>query len=283
LNYSKWKSIAVAGAIAGFAVTLPGLASAQSNVVAKVGTLEITEMELAFAEADLQQQFAQVPEDKRRAAILAALIDIKLLANKAIEAGDEKDDKYRSQIAFLQARALHNLFFEKNIANSVTDEEVKARFDKEIVAIVPEKEIKARHILVKTEEEAKEVIKQLEGGADFVELAKEKSTGPSGPQGGDLGYLSKGNTVPEFETAVFALADGEYTKTPVQTQFGWHVIQREEARDKPLPKFEEVSDQIRQVLLREKYFNTVLEARKAIPVEVLDEALKKQIDESQKQ
>jgi len=270
----------IAGALVSIIVALPVSAMAENKIIAKVGNLEITEMELTIAEAELRQQFEQVPAEQRRAAILSALIDIKLLANKAIDEGVDKDDRVKSQIDFLSARALHNQFFEKNIAESVSDEEVKARFDKEIAAAVPEQEVKARHILVKTVDEAKAIITELEGGKDFAELATEKSTGPTGPNGGDLGFFGKGQMVPEFDTAAFALGDGEFTKQPVQTQFGWHVIKREETRDRPLPTFEEAADAIRQILLREKYFATVLAAREELNVEIMDEQLKKQIDES---
>ncbi len=176
-------------------------------MLARIGDLEITEQELTIAEADLKEQFAQVPEEKRRAAILSALIDIKLLATKADAAGLKDNELYKSQMAFVQSRALHNLYFQKNVVETITDEEVKERFEKEVAALTPQQEIKARHILVKTEEDAKAVISELDAGKDFVELAKEKSTGPSGPQGGDLGFFAKGQMVPAFEEAAFALED----------------------------------------------------------------------------
>ena len=254
---------------------------AAEGVVAKVGNVEITENMLALAAADLEQQFAQVPEDKRKAAILSALIDIVSLSAKAEEAGLGEDPGFKERMAFLKMRALHNEYFQEKIAESISDEEIKARFDQEVKSITPEKQVKARHILVKTEEEAKEIIKELEGGADFTTLAKEKSTGPSGPNGGDLGFFSAGQMVPEFSKAAFDLKNGEFTKEPVQTQFGWHVILREEDRDEPLPSFEDVKDTIRQILLREKYFNVVQDSKKGVDIEILDENLKKQYEEAQ--
>src|SRR5690606_36060757 len=130
---------------------------------------------------------------------------------------------------------------------------VRARYDKEIAALEPQEEIRARHILLKSREEAEAVIDKLEAGADFVELAKTESAGPSGPTGGDLGFFGKGQMVPEFENAAFALADGEFTRDPVQTQFGWHVIPREEHRTQPPPEFDAVKDQVRQIVMGEKY------------------------------
>ena len=114
----------------------------------------------------------------------------------------------------------------------MTDDEVKARYDEEIKKLPPQEEVHARHILVKTEAEAKDIIKQLDAGKDFAELAKEKSTDPNKSEGGDLGYFAKGRMVKEFEDAAFALKKGEYTKTPVKTQFGYHVIKVEDKRDR---------------------------------------------------
>lgn len=254
-------------------------ALAEDKIVAKVGNLQISAQELAFAEKDLAKQFARIPEKNRKGAILSALIDIKILANKALEAGTDKQDTFKSQMAFVRARTLHNLFFQKYISESVSEEEIKARYDKEIAAAEPEQEIKARHILVKTEDEAKEILAELAAGKDFIELAKTKSTGPSGPSGGDLGYFSKGQMVPEFEAAAFALKKGEYSKKPVKTQFGYHIILKEEERNKALPTYEESKGPLRQVILREKYFNLVKDAKQTIKVDVLDDDLKKALDE----
>lgn len=253
-------------------------ANAQDNVIANVGEQAITERELAFAEADLAEQFSQVPENLRKAAILNALIDIKLLAQEAQAAGMADSDQFKARVKFLRDRALHNSFFQERIINDVSEEEVKARYDTEIAAMEPQQEIRARHILVKSEEEAKAVVAELDAGKDFVEAAKEHSTGPTGPNGGDLDFFGKGQMVPEFEEAAFGLKNGEYTSEPVKTQFGWHVIKREEDRTSPPPEFDAVKSQIRQVLMREKYVSAVDEARSSVPVEILDEDLKQQIE-----
>ena len=134
----------------------------------------------------------------------------------------------------------------------------------------------ARHILVKTEDEAKAIIKELDDGADFEATAKEKSTGPSGPNGGDLGFFGKGQMVPEFETAAFALDKGSFTKEPVQTQFGWHVIKVEDKRPQEKPKFEDVAAQLRQQLIRERYETVMAELKADTPVEILDPTLEEQ-------
>ena len=122
---------------------------------------------------------------------------------------------------------------------------MQALYDEQIQS-APGQEFKARHILLETQGEAIDVIAQLEGGADFAELAKEKSTGPSGPSGGDLGWFPPDRMVAEFSQAVQELKDGEFSKVPVQTQFGWHVILREESRESVPPPFDSVRDVLKQ-------------------------------------
>ena len=127
---------------------------------------------------------------------------------------------------------------------------------------------------MKTEEEAKAIIEEVKGGADFIELAKTKSTGPSGPQGGDLGFFGPGRMVPEFEKAAFALEAGGITDTPVKTQFGFHVIKVDEVRDTPLPTFEQSKEQLRQLVLTEAYAEAIKTGRESVGAEVLDDSLK---------
>jgi peptidyl-prolyl cis-trans isomerase C len=248
-------------------------------VVATVNGKPITEADLTLAEGELSQQFARLPADQRRAAALSAAIEIKVLAAKAVTDGLDKDAEFQRRAAFLQERALHGEMIEKEVVEKVTDADVRARYDKEIAAQPPVNEVHARHILVKTKEEAEAIIKQLDGGADFQKLANEHTTDPSGKtSGGDLGYFGPGQMVPEFEKAAMALEPGAYTKEPVQTQFGWHVIKVEDKRPQQPPAFEQVQDQARSAVIREKYFALVKEARAAAKVEIPDEALKKAVD-----
>ena len=259
-----------------------GVLHAQENnpdkIIAKVGDVTITQRELGFAESDLQKQFAQLPEGLRRAAILNALIDIRVMAKAAETSGIADDVNFKSRVAFLRDRALHNAYFQKNAVETITDADIKARYDKEIASTKPETEVDARHILVKTEDEAKAIIKELDDGKDFAELAKAKSTGPSGKNGGTLGFFRKGQMVPEFEKAAFALKKGEYTKDAVKTQFGWHIILKNDERNVAPPTLEQATDQIRKILLREKYISLVSQSRNKFKVEVLDKDLQAKID-----
>lgn len=232
---------------------------------------------------ELDPQFAQLQGDQKNMAILSALIDVRALAKKAEAEKFAEDPAFQKRLAFLKDRSLHNAYFQKNIIAMIKEEDIKVRFEKEVSAAEPEQELRARHILVKTEEDAIAVVKELDGGADFVELAKTKSTGPSGPQGGDLGFFGKGQMVPAFEAAAFELEAGSYTKTAVKTQFGYHIIKLEEKRNRPLPKFEDVQDQMRQVVLRERYLEIVKQARSETKIEILDEKLKSEYSKLQAQ
>jgi peptidyl-prolyl cis-trans isomerase C len=253
-------------------------------IVATVNGKTITEADLTLAEQDMAQQFAQMPEEQRRAAALSAIMEIRLMGEKAVADGLDKDPEFQRRLAFLNDRALHSAVIDKDVAGKITDEEVRAAYDKQIAATPPVTEVKARHILVKTKEEAEAIIKELDGGKKFEDIAKEKSTDPgSGANGGDLGYFGPGQMVPEFEKAAFTLNVGEYTKTPVQSQFGFHIIKVEDKRQQPPPAFDTVKNQFRQVVLRDKYFALVKELRGAAKVDIADPALKTALEAVEKQ
>ncbi|MCK9553593.1 peptidylprolyl isomerase [Aquamicrobium sp.] len=248
-------------------------------VVATVDGQTITEADLELAQSELAQQFAQLPEAQRRAAALSAAIEVRVLSNKAIAEGLDKDEDFQRRAAFLQARALHGQLVEKEVVGKITDDEIRARYDKEISATTPVNEVHARHILVKTKEEADKIVKDLDGGADFEKLANEHTTDPSGKaSGGDLGYFGPGQMVPEFEKAAFEIAPGSYGKEPVQTQFGWHVIKVEDKRAKEPPAFDMVKEQVKSLLIRDKYFALVKDARAAAKIDIPDADLKKAVE-----
>lgn len=250
------------------------LLAQDSKVIANVDGVEITAADLEQANLRLGQQFSRFPEAERKARVLDALIDFTVLAKKAEEESIDKEADVERMLEFLRRQALHNAYFRKKIQNLVTDEAIKQRYEKQIAEAEPQKEVHARHILVKTEEEARKIIEELKGGADFIELAKEKSTGPSGPQGGDLGFFGKGRMVPEFEQAAFAMNTGEFSSEPVKTQFGFHVLKVDATRDVEPPKLEQLKQQLEQVLLSEAYSEAMKSARAERKIEVLDPALK---------
>ena len=251
-----------------------------AKVLATVNGKDITVGEVDQAAGDLDPQFARLPAEQRRLAALAALIDIKAMAGEAEKEKLDQTDEFKDRMQFLRERALHNEYFKDVIVDKIGDADIRARYDKEIAAMPPQVEVRARHILVKTKEEADAIIKKLEGGSKFEDLAKESSTDGTAANGGDLGYFTEGQMVPEFEKAAFALKPGEYTKEPVKSQFGFHVIQLEDRRTKQPPAFDQVKDQISSVIMRERYVETVKKLRDGMKIEYKDPAIDKAMKEA---
>lgn len=275
--------IAAAALMALTGIALPALAQdAKNPVVAKIDGVEVTQSDLTIAMDNLDPQLGQLPEDQKKLAALSTVIDAKIIAEKARAEKFEETADFKTRLQFIIDRELHNAYFKKYIVDTITDADVKARYDSEIAKIPPVEEVRARHILVKTEDEAKAVIKELGEGKDFAELAKAKSTDPNKSDGGDLGYFKKGMMVPEFETAAFAMKPGELSKEPVKTQFGFHVIKVEDKRAAPPPPFDQVKDQVKQIVLRDKYMELLKASKEAVKVEIEDPALKKLYDEANK-
>lgn len=281
---SKYNRLAAAVFAAAVAFQAPAFAEDKPDaVIAKVGDLEIHQSELDLAVANLDPQLAQLSDEQKKVAALSAAIDVKLLAQGALTEKLNDSEDYKKRMQYLADRELHNAYFKKHVVDTVTPEEVKARYDKEIAALPKQEEVHARHILVKTEDEAKEVIKELDAGKNFADLAKEKSTDPNKSEGGDLGYFGHGRMVKEFEDAAFALDKGTYSKTPVKTDFGYHVILVEDKRVAPPPPFEQVQDQVRQLVMRDKYLELLAQAKQSSKVDVMDETLRKGYEEANKQ
>lgn len=185
------------------------------------------------------------------AQVLDELIVTQLLNEEANKLGITERDSVRSQIRFQESELLARLVMrEKFSAITHTDDELKAAYDSQM-SNSENREFKARHILLKTEDEAKAVIDALRNGADFIELAKERSTGPSGPNGGDLGWFQASRMVPPFAEAVKLMNKGDISVSPVQTNFGFHVIQLDDVRELEKPSFESIKEEIRQSLIRD--------------------------------
>ena len=260
-------------AIAGL-LSVPSLAQTVSpdDVVALVDGVEITEDELAFAAEDMAQDLSSVPAEERRAFLVSILIDMKLMANAARNLDLNHTDVFERRLRYLEERALRRAYFASKIDQGIGEAEVRTAYDKFVAQQPAEEELHARHILLASEEDAQGVIIELNAGRDFEDVAREKSTGPSGPSGGDLGYFGRGRMVKEFEDAVFGLEVGQVS-TPVQTQFGWHIIKLEERRQSAPPAFEQVAGQLRQQLLIEEFENSVNVLKEAAEIQIIDPEL----------
>lgn len=201
-----------------------------------------------------------------RTALIGELKDIYLLSTQASAADLAKDPQVAAQIELQKHAILAQTAASDFYANtSATEEEVLAMYAEQ-VELAPPLQFKARHILVETQGEAADVITALNEGGNFEELAKEKSTGPSGPDGGDLGWFSPSQMVAAFTAAVETLEDGAYTAEPVQTEFGWHVILREESRKNEAPPMESARENLEQAVLQNK-FQAYLDSLRDVPAE----------------
>ena len=244
-------------------------------VVAKVNGAVITEGDLAFAEREIGANLtqAQVTEaSQRRRVLIEFLVENQLLAEAAAKTQIPGSADFAGRMAYWKRRALRESYFEKTIQSAVTDAAAKAFYDAEAAKAKGGGQIRARHILLKTEEKAKEVFELIAHDGDFAELAKKHSTGPSGPNGGDLGYFGKGQMVPEFSKAAFALKVGEVSQ-PVKTQFGWHLIKLEDRRASTMPPFAQLKPRIVEHLARQKTREVAAGLRKAAKIEYVDPAL----------
>ena len=201
--------------------------------------------------------------------LLERAVDFQLLSDAGRAAGLADDAEVKDRLLQAETNIIRDVYLERQIDDSVTEAQVVARYEQMIAENPPKPEIRARHILVESEEDALAVIAELNGGADFAELAKERSTGPSGPQGGDLGYFQAEQMVPEFSQAAFALEPGSYSSEPVQTQFGFHVIKVEDQRETEAPVLEELEPEIRSTLAGEAVEGVVAGLRADADIEIV--------------
>jgi peptidyl-prolyl cis-trans isomerase C len=228
---------------------------AEGEVIATVNGQPITEETLAMiSEAN---RSANIPREK----LIDDLIKHELLYQEAVRKNLEKNKEVAQRLRFIQRSILSQAAMQDFILTTpVSDAEIQKEYEQTVGGSGQEEEYKARHILTEKEDSAKEVIKKLKGGSKFEELAEEYSTGPTGPKGGDLGWFSAQQMVAPFSAAVVALKNGEYTQEPVKTQFGWHVILREDSRAKTPPPLDSMKASIQAQLQRkaiEKHLETL--------------------------
>jgi peptidyl-prolyl cis-trans isomerase C len=242
-------------------------ADSADPVVAVVDGAEVRRSDVEAVARALPEQYRQVPLPQIYGMLLDRAIDFRLLANAAQAQDLAEDPAVQAALEKARIDVLRDAYIRQQIEQGTTEDKLRARYAqlKEGEGFAQE-EVHARHILVGSEQEAKEVIAKLEGGTEFAALAEERSIGPSAPQGGDLGFFRREQMVPEFAEAAFALAPGEHTKEPVQTQFGWHVIEVLERR-MGTPSFEETEPQLRQELAREIVTALVADLRDEADIE----------------
>ncbi|MBV8335135.1 MAG: peptidylprolyl isomerase [Alphaproteobacteria bacterium] len=236
-------------------------------VVARVDGVELHLSDVQAAQQGLPPQAQKVPLEQIYPMLLSRLVDGALITEAGRKEHLEQDPDVQTRLKRYEDRLIQEAYLNRAIKQAESDDSLKTRYQKLLKEKPAQEEVHARHILVASEEEAKSVIAQLDKGADFTALAKKYSTDPSAEEGGDLGYFGHDDMVKEFADAAFAIPVGQYTKTPVKTEFGWHVIKVEDKRQGKPPSFEEAQDQLREDLARDIIEAKLQELRGAAKIE----------------
>ena len=242
---------------------------ADDKVLAKVNGAEIKQSDVTMAEEELAPSLAQMDPATKDENVLAFLIDMKIVAKAAEEKKIADTDEFKKRLNFTRNRLLMDSLLASEGKAATNDAAMKQVYEDASKQISGEQEVHARHILVETEDEAKAVKAELDKGADFAELAKKKSKDPGASDGGDLGFFTKDQMVPEFSAVAFALEPGKISD-PVKSQFGWHIIKVEEKRNRKPPEFDQVKGQIETYVTRKAQAEYVGKLREAAKIERMD-------------
>jgi peptidyl-prolyl cis-trans isomerase C len=246
-------------------------ASASDPVIARVNGVDIKQSDLTLAEEDVGSDMQAASPEAKREHLISYLADIIMVTQAADKKNLADNPDFKRRLAFLRNKLLMGYELQQEAKTALTDEALKQTYDEAVKSMGGQEEVHARHILVEGEDEAKAILEQLKGGADFAKLAKEKSKDPGAAEGGDLGYFTKDQMVPEFADVAFKMYPGQLSN-PVKTQFGWHVIKVEDKRIKQPPEFEKVKDQIEAYLARKAQSDFIAKLRQSAKVERFDNA-----------
>lgn len=263
--------IVAATASAAFAQEAP---ASEDKTVAIVNGHEIKVSEVQMATDDIIGQLPDLPPKLRYPYVVEYLVERHLLAQMAVKDGVADTEEYKKRLALYQAKALRDAYFFQKIRPMVTEEDIKKAYDEEAAKVTQTERIRARHILVGTEKEANDIEARLKNGEKFEDLAKQYSLDGSKDYGGDLGYFTAPEMVPEFSKAAFALKPGEVS-APVKTDYGWHIIKVEDRKMGAAQPYDQVKTAIRNVLMRKKVQEVLEQARKGAKIEIIDPDLKK--------
>lgn len=240
-------------------------------VVAKVDGNDITRVDVFRYIKMMPESVRQLPPQAVYPLALEQVVNTRLVQNKAENAGLESDPEVQMQLSMAKQQIIRSVYVQRILDKAISEGDMKARYNDAIGKTPAVKEIKAAHILVPSEDKAKELITKLEAGEDFAKLAAENSGDPGNKdKGGELGWFAKTDMVPAFSDPVFSMSKGDISKTPIKTEFGYHVVKVEDMRDRPKPEFEQVKQQIRVELQREKLEKMLGEWRDVAKIEKYD-------------
>jgi peptidyl-prolyl cis-trans isomerase C len=249
-------------------------ASGSDPVVARVNGVDIKQSDLALAEEDVGADMQAASPEAKREHLVSYLADIVMVTQAADKKNVGDNPDFKRRLAFLRNKLLMGFELQEEAKAALTDEALHQTYNDAVKSVGGQEEVHARHILVEAEDDAKAILEQLKGGADFATLAKEKSKDPGAAEGGDLGYFTKDQMVPEFAEVAFKMYPGQLSN-PVKTQFGWHIIKVEDKRTKQPPEFEKVKDQIENFLARKAQTDFIAKLRQTAKIERLDKAADK--------
>ncbi len=248
--------------------------AAQEAVVARVNGRIITEADVKLAESEIGNDLGALPAAQRRQVLVEYLVETILFAEAAEKDKLGSGQGFDAIKRYWDRRALRDTYFERSVKSSVSDAEAKAFYDKEVASAQSQEEVRARHILLDSEQLAKELYEKIAHGEDFARMAKQYSKDPgSKEEGGDLGYFTRGRMVPQFEEAAYKLEKGDVS-LPVKSQFGWHLIKVEDKRRRTAPPFDSIKDRIVASLIHRRAQEIGSTLRAKANVEFVDPALK---------
>ena len=246
-----------------------GPGSDQDRVRAKFAGEEIRQSDIEFFVSQLPDKVRAAPREQIEPLVVDELINTRLVARLARSAGTQDNEDYKRQVEDAAARILQTVYLAGQIQERMTEERLDKAYEVFVAENPPTEQIRASHILVEAKESAQAIVAEVRSGGDFAEVARRESTGPSASAGGDLGFFEKGQMVPTFAEAAFALEVNEVSD-PVQTQFGWHIIKLANRRQTPPPSLDEVREELTQRLTGEIMGEVLSEAREGVTIEKFD-------------
>jgi len=269
LSPARFTGVLIVLALMGPGSLAFGQGSDQDRIRAKFAGEEVRQSDIEAFISQLPDQVRGAPREKIEPLVVSEIINTRLVARLARAAGTQDTEDYQRQVADAATRILQTVYLSSQIEERMTEERLTKAYEAFVAENPPTEQIRASHILVEAKENAQAIAEEVRGGADFAEVAERESTGPSASAGGDLGYFEKGQMVPTFAEAAFALEAGEVSD-PVQTQFGWHVIKLMDRRKTPPPSLDEVRGELTQQLTGDIMGEVLAEAREGITIETFD-------------
>jgi peptidyl-prolyl cis-trans isomerase C len=260
-------------------ILVGGLAAgAQDRVIAKVNGKAITEGDMKLAEAEIGSDLGTLPEGTRRRVLVEFLIENQLFADAAEGQRLGSGTGFDERMQYWRRRALRDAYFDRTVKDAISDADAKKFYDAQVGSAKSEEEVRARHILVDSKDKARELYEKIAHGSDFAQLAKEHSKDPgSKDQGGELGYFTRGQMVPQFEEVAFKLKKGEVGQ-PFESQFGWHIVRVDDRRQRSAPAFEAVKERVVAAMIHNKAQQIAADLRGKAQIEYIDAEIKRSVE-----